>query len=963
MEAFRDSTKSPTPWLRHGVGWLLFLLLPGTMGWVFLSHLEQTRAEARGAWQVAEIREILGRVAARSVPPRQFADLFDRMSSQAWTSNGFLRKLAGVVRANPEILTPYVFSPTGDRLPIPGVPETMIAASRKFFQGLTQGETRGAEKLIAAFAGNADAPKLLAKAPGVFVDLYNGDRLTWGGWWRIRDARGNIQCHLVVFLHRGKYVPEEFCDRAAVETTRLAQGAVVCGWYDPLSPQCLRPRETAFPQGLERVLAGARAGQSRFDLNGRPVVTYRTEEGEVFFGVGRAETAVSGELASWRHLLVAGMVVAWLGALVAGSGRRSLQTKLLTLLLLAGGMPLSVCLATVYLDRHDREALLVKEQVEVQRRFLTKLDGDFSSHFVTVFRDYRRIARAVMPHLENGIPFLREALQRIIQSHRGLITRLTIVNRRGDVLFFGGFADPVVGNPSSSVPESSQQDAGQEGLADGARSILFKLNDDPALGSASVKANPVVGVMVQGKNPNHWFDDMGVLSGNMVGRENVLSYYSAFAGPDRKYRGILYAAHNSRQAQVGFLQPRIGRGETMSESASRLFALPAVSGTGWPAFPRGKTAPPAELQRIRDLVLTTGLPQFRVLTLGRVAYLISAIRGRNLDGYVLFLATPYSRIIDQSRVLTQKAGGVAVGLLGLALFTGLMCSRLLLQPMKELGGGLTAMRNRQFQYRLEASPIAELGQVAMRCNERLIALGEMELARSVQETLWPSRGLSGPGWLLEGKCRTAAALGGDFFDWFVRPDGIVVLAIGDVAGHGVPSGLVAGGAKMELAMNAETEADPGTILRRMNEGLRRLAANKRPMSFWLGLFDPVTGTMRYANAGHNFPVLIDPAGRQSYVKATGYPLGSRTKNEFVPQAMNVAAGSTLVLYTDGLVEALGANGQPWGYEGLARELEQTRHLPVAGMIVAVFDHAQQWSGAPVPEDDQTLVVLRLGEPS
>jgi len=183
--------------------------------------------------------------------------------------------------------------------------------------------------------------------------------------------------------------------------------------------------------------------------------------------------------------------------------------------------------------------------------------------------------------------------------------------------------------------------------------------------------------------------------------------------------------------------------------------------------------------------------------------------------------------------------------------------------------------------------------------------------------------------------------------------------VGDVAGHGIPSALVAASAKVELAMNTEIETDPARVLAAMNDGLLKQAGRKRPMSFWLGILDPATRQLRYANAGQNFPILRFADGRMHMVESTGYPLGSRKKPLYVSEAIDLSAGARLFVYSDGMVEAHAPDGEPFDYRRLTDAAGRQALAPLDTAIRSIFHEVHAWSGRAVPEDDQTLVILDI----
>ncbi len=386
-----------------------------------------------------------------------------------------------------------------------------------------------------------------------------------------------------------------------------------------------------------------------------------------------------------------------------------------------------------------------------------------------------------------------------------------------------------------------------------------------------------------------------------------------------------------------------------------------TAGADWPAFPRAQTGLDSPLRAMRDLVVATRLPQHDVLQIGNDSYLVSALPGRLLDGYVLMLAQPYAAIARATHDLNRRLWVLSAFMLALAAAAAFTTSSLLLQPIAQLGRGLHALHERQFRLRLEPGRVVELAQVADRFNVILADLRDLEIARTVQEHLWPNRSLAGPGYVVAGQCATAADLGGDHHDWFALPDGRVVVAVGDVAGHGVPSALVVAAAKVELALLARRRAGPAEILTAMNQAFHEQVGKVRPMTFWLGIYDPASGGLDCASAGHNFPIVVQGNADPVMVGVPGYPLGSRRKAVFTQAHVDLSRGAVVVAYTDGLIEARNDQGEQFGYERLLAAVESMTvnttdpALLASGIQAAV----NRWSPRIPPEDDQTLVVLHV----
>jgi PAS domain S-box-containing protein len=194
---------------------------------------------------------------------------------------------------------------------------------------------------------------------------------------------------------------------------------------------------------------------------------------------------------------------------------------------------------------------------------------------------------------------------------------------------------------------------------------------------------------------------------------------------------------------------------------------------------------------------------------------------------------------------------------------------------------------------------------------------EHRIAETLQRSLLPDRLPEIPGVALSARyvpATTDMEVGGDWYDVVQLPNGHVGLAIGDVAGHGLRAASTMGQLRMSLRAYALEEESPAAVVRRVHRLVNRLHLPEIVTLVYV-VFDPDSGEIRFANAGHPPPLLIEPNGEASYLEeALAPPVGAVIEDHYVEGTANLASGSTLVLFTDGLVERRGVSIS----EGLAR---------------------------------------------
>lgn len=903
-----------------------------------------------------QMEEVLRRVADRGDLQRRFSALLDRVTAPPIRRGKLVRDLVRLQRENPGVIDLYLFSAGGKVLRLPGGPKRGGLPARRFLEATLNEQATISPSLLQAFGGNPRAPRLLGAAPGTLVDLMNGNRQTWGGWWALQGGKGRVAGHLVVFIHRGGIESERLLDRAVEETNRMVADQFLIGWQDPADPVRLRPSTATFPAGLHSRLSGQIYGQSRFTHEDRLGVSYRTESGELLFclarpstGVWQPETVASASATAPLTVLAlaAGLsLVFWLMQTGWIPWPGGLRTRLGILILLAGGVPLLVLTFTALVDREDREQLLIDTLTQQQQTALARIDGDFFTEFDRLKDRYYRVLHSLDPQTFDRWSDGLQKLKGMAARENGLILRIFAVDLKGKLLFYDhGFGQG--GEPSRT----------RDAMRVYGWNLLKSISGSQ--GAKSEDAGSAVLEMLAFDLSRGYKSAANDLQVQTVNNQILLTFIGPIFDQRKKMQAVLMAQHSSRLTQIRYVQRWMRRWGRPGLEEPRLLALPAVSAALWPVFPKKATGAHEGLARLRDLAAGTRLPCSDIMRINGREYLVSGLPGQNLDGYVLMLAQPIEILRRQTQQLNLRLAALSLLMLLLGAGMARLTSALLLKPVFDLSQGLDALRAGDFTKTVPVADVAELARMADRLNLIVDDLRDLQIARTVQEQLWPEKGLSGPGWSIDGISRSATDLGGDHYDWFLLPDGRLVVAVGDVAGHGIPSALVAAAVKVELALQARRETSPATILEGISRGLHEQMGRERTMSLWLGIFDSAKGILRYAAAGHPAALLmIGDEARE--IGTVGYPLAARKQATYREGEVVLPTPSFLMIYTDGLVEARNGSGEPLGYPGLHRLAADRVGQDHSRLVQDILEAVTTWSGNSAPEDDQTLVMLRIG---
>jgi phosphoserine phosphatase RsbU/P len=238
---------------------------------------------------------------------------------------------------------------------------------------------------------------------------------------------------------------------------------------------------------------------------------------------------------------------------------------------------------------------------------------------------------------------------------------------------------------------------------------------------------------------------------------------------------------------------------------------------------------------------------------------------------------------------------------------------------------------------------------------------EIEIAREVQQRLFPQSIPEIAGVGLAGMCRPASEVGGDYYDLIEMEDGHLGFAIGDVSGKGISAALIM--ASLRASLRGLILEDPGDLARMMQKVNRLVyesSSSSRYATFFFAILDPQTREFRYVNAGHNPPVLMKAvSGELRRLEACGPVVGLLPFAAYQTQSLILEPGDLLVAYTDGISEAMTAEDEEWGEH---RMLEAVPHRPTASaaeVLEQIFRAADEFTAGAEQHDDMTLLVMKI----
>jgi sigma-B regulation protein RsbU (phosphoserine phosphatase) len=320
-----------------------------------------------------------------------------------------------------------------------------------------------------------------------------------------------------------------------------------------------------------------------------------------------------------------------------------------------------------------------------------------------------------------------------------------------------------------------------------------------------------------------------------------------------------------------------------------------------------------------------------------------------------------------------------VGIAGLAI--GISMSRSITGAVHSLYAGTQRVMRGDFSHLIPVSGGDQLAALSTSFNsmtenlERLLAVAkekermeaEIEIARGVQDQLYPKAPPKFEGLEVLGKCDPARMVSGDYYDYQLV-DGKLALAIGDVAGKGISAALLMATIQAAMRMELRAAAEPAASMNGLrystarmvsvlNQQLYATTSPEKYATFFFAIYDQVTGVITYTNAGHLQPLLIRD-GEPTRLEVSGTVVGAFPFSKYEESRLELRSGDLLVCYTDGVSEPENEYGEMFGEERLIELVAKNAARDDAAIIESVMEAVRQWTGVPELSDDMTLLLAR-----
>jgi serine phosphatase RsbU (regulator of sigma subunit) len=235
---------------------------------------------------------------------------------------------------------------------------------------------------------------------------------------------------------------------------------------------------------------------------------------------------------------------------------------------------------------------------------------------------------------------------------------------------------------------------------------------------------------------------------------------------------------------------------------------------------------------------------------------------------------------------------------------------------------------------------------------------EQQVASEIQQRFLPAAAPQIEGWELQGISFPCYEIGGDYYDFIQREDGKLVVALGDVSGKGTAAALLMSSLHAAIHAQADTHDSISETIGAVNRYLVESIPPNRFVTLFYAELDPQKGALTFLNAGHNPPLIVHAGGTMEQLAAGGLPLGIMTDAEFREGRTQLRLGDVLVIYSDGVSEAVNPNGEEFGptrlYEVVARNLDAS----ASGIRDRIESAVTKFCQGTPAADDITLVIVK-----
>jgi sigma-B regulation protein RsbU (phosphoserine phosphatase) len=325
-----------------------------------------------------------------------------------------------------------------------------------------------------------------------------------------------------------------------------------------------------------------------------------------------------------------------------------------------------------------------------------------------------------------------------------------------------------------------------------------------------------------------------------------------------------------------------------------------------------------------------------------------------------------------------------LGLLAVAelisFLVGFTINRRITQSINDLYRGTMALQQGDLQHRIPVRRHDQLGLLAHSFNQMSGSITrlleevtekkrleqELEIAREVQASLFPKQLPHAPGMAVFGGCEPARVVSGDYYDFILMDDTLLHIIVGDISGKGISAALLMANLQAAIRNQLMTlkepaaedpEASMASLMKELNLQIYQNSPSEKYATLFALRYDAASRRLAYCNAGHLPPYLFIDGSFQR-LEVGGTVLGLLSEASYSAASVELPAGATLAIFTDGVTEAANEKDEEFGEDRLLEALRESRYFTPEGIYQYVIARVRQWQGNMKQHDDITLIIAK-----
>lgn len=615
----------------------------------------------------------------------------------------------------------------------------------------------------------------------------------------------------------------------------------------------------------------------------------------------------------------------------------SIRQKLFLLFLFSNGLPLLIMVSTGYEYFEQKKLTMINSINNQSARFLKEFDNRFPAHVMDLSGRLNDFIDLEVDLMKNGGSkssianlgnFVRELKpdESYLYDDEGTQIFCVGPDMRSAGKFAREFFSKALGffNHSSVMEKFNQ------------KTMLEKISDE-------------------GSVFNGFLETMGKITLQNFGSGNRWSYLKLL-GDRMEYNswGFLVVAWEPESLMKRFLDEKLAS-VNAAIFPRKLIVMDKGSEQIFPSEFSGNR----NIRRILHRTKSRKLINENSLIVDGKSYVSTSLVGVELSTAVLMLLNPAVSVSNALEELYFQIKISAMASLLLVLIIVRFFTGRFSVPVDLLAQGVEEIKKRNFKFRVAYESEDEFGQLIKGFNETVGGMQELAIGTAVQESLLPEEKASFGRINLFARSIFMSRMGGDYYDYYQIDDSRIGVFFGDVAGHGIPAAMIMAMAKAVVAANKSGNYSPSEFLALANSVFLHLKKKgwRRMMTGLCVEINFETGVFRYANAGQCFPVVVSRGGKSMrYVKALGMPLGNVMRKDYVEVEDRLEPGDTLILYTDGIIEATDSSGEVFAFERFESLVQNSWNRDLETFWDGIFNAYQAW--AALQDDDITFLMIR-----